>query len=152
MIDCTGTMQHKLDEYGVIRCINFIRDTVASGGDPRPSLAEGTAAFEDFRFMHPVMADDALLSHDFAAPSLPGCVASPRTQSSMCELAVWLLTSVAQSLCREAGGDAVGCQRLQQLEAENAALIDALQHLRLQVCFRTVVCVIMMRTEDCTAL
>jgi hypothetical protein len=60
-----ATMQHKLDDFGVIRCINFVRTVVREGADPRPALASGPAAFVNDDFMCPVLDNDALLCHEY---------------------------------------------------------------------------------------
>ncbi|GIL52530.1 hypothetical protein Vafri_8372 [Volvox africanus] len=61
-------LQERLDEYGIIRVINYIRSEVAAGRDPRPPLAasgSGGAAWLDDHYLVPAMEDDALLFYDF---------------------------------------------------------------------------------------
>lgn len=61
-------VQAKLDDYGVIKCINFIRTEVAGGRDPLPLLAAakaGQSPWEDEKYLQPALADDALLFHDY---------------------------------------------------------------------------------------
>lgn len=59
--------QRRLDEYGVIRCINFIRSEVAAGRDPRLQLASPAEPppWAADQYLQPVLPDDALLMHDF---------------------------------------------------------------------------------------
>lgn len=84
-------MQRRLDEYGLIRCINFIRSEVAAGGDPRPQLAAAAepAPWADDRFLQPVLPNDALLMHDFEEEedaAQPMCV--ERGHALLCDAAV----------------------------------------------------------------
>ncbi|KAK9823570.1 hypothetical protein WJX72_003898 [[Myrmecia] bisecta] len=76
-------IQAHLDDYSTIRCINFIRSEVAAGRDPLPALAEAAGApgqgarpWDDDKYLQPVLAEDALLFHDFGdedtAPGGPG--------------------------------------------------------------------------------
>ena len=59
--------QRRLDEYGVIRCINFIRSEVAAGRDPRQQLttAADPPPWASDQYLQPVLPDDALLMYDF---------------------------------------------------------------------------------------
>ena len=79
-------LQEGLDEYGIIRVINFVRGEVVAGRDPLPALAAAAAAgkaaaagaagktaaaggdvspWADDRYLVPVLEDDALLCYDF---------------------------------------------------------------------------------------
>lgn len=65
--------QHALDDYGVLKCINYIRRTVADGTDPLPSLKQGPEAFADDKYLQPILEDDGLLCHDFTEGQDGGC-------------------------------------------------------------------------------
>ena len=60
-----------MDEYEVIKCINFIRSCVSQGQDPRSELAGAVCAPEkpwrDDKYLIPVLPDDALLFHEFGS-------------------------------------------------------------------------------------
>ncbi|KAF2773218.1 hypothetical protein EJ03DRAFT_323722 [Teratosphaeria nubilosa] len=53
--------EHKLDFYGAVRLINYIRSSVAAGNAARPDTSD-KALWEDDKFMKPVLEDDALIS------------------------------------------------------------------------------------------
>lgn len=57
--------QKRLDEYGVIRVVNYIRSEVAAGRDPRGALSDGNQPWAGDKFLQPVLPNDALLMHDF---------------------------------------------------------------------------------------
>ena len=59
-------MQCALNDYGIIKCVNFIRAAVAEDTDPRPQLDQGPQVFADERYLQPVLEEDALLCHDFS--------------------------------------------------------------------------------------
>lgn len=98
--------QYALDDYGVIKCINFIRRAVADGADPLPQLQQGPAVFEADEYLRPVKQDDALLFHDFTQEH-----AAQRTA----------LAGVSDE------------HTVEQLRAENDMLRQALQQLRVNV-------------------
>ena len=83
--DCT---QVHMDEYEVIKCINFIRTNVSQGRDPRSELAGAVSTpekpWKDDTYLMPVLPDDAMLFHDFGSPmeSLP--VSSSRSVNLTC--------------------------------------------------------------------
>ena len=99
-------VQFALDDYGVIKCINFIRRAVADGTDPLPQVQAGPDAFKDDQYLQPVRGDDALLFHDF---------------------------SQDEETKNEAAVSAHAEQELEQLRADNEALRQALQQLRVDV-------------------
>jgi hypothetical protein len=98
-------LQYALDDYGIIKCINYIRRAVADGADPLPQLQQGPAVFDDDKYLQPVRDDDALLFHDFL-PAQPG---GPTLADAHADTSV------------------------EQLQAENEALRHALQQLRVEV-------------------
>ncbi len=61
--------QNGLDEYDIIRVINFVRAEVKAGRDPRDTLAAsssgGARPWADDAYLRPVLEDDALLCYDF---------------------------------------------------------------------------------------
>ena len=57
--------QKRLDEYGVIRVVNFIRSEVAALRDPRGALNGEDQPWAGDQFLQSVLPDDALLMHDF---------------------------------------------------------------------------------------
>lgn len=57
--------QKRLDEYGVIRVVNYIRSEVAAGREPRGALSGEHQPWAGDKFLQPVLANDALLMHDF---------------------------------------------------------------------------------------
>ena len=61
-----------MDEYEVIKCVNFIRTSVKQGRDPRSELAGAVSTpekpWQDDKYLIPVLPDDAMLFHEFAAP------------------------------------------------------------------------------------
>mmetsp|Transcript_10611 Transcript_10611/g.26766 ORF Transcript_10611/g.26766 Transcript_10611/m.26766 type:complete len:561 (+) Transcript_10611:325-2007(+) len=67
------TAERRLSDYECIKCVNFVRATVAAGEDPLPALrkTEGPLPFADDRWLQPVLEDDGLMFYDFegAAPS-----------------------------------------------------------------------------------
>jgi hypothetical protein len=69
-------LQHALDDYGVIRCINYIRKSVAQGEDPLQQLQQGPSAFQADCYLTPVLENDALLFHDFAADTGAACAST----------------------------------------------------------------------------
>ncbi len=64
--------QAQLDEYGAIKCVNYIRAAVKAGQDPRGDLAGALTTaqkpWDEDRFLFPVLPDDSLLCHDFGGP------------------------------------------------------------------------------------
>ena len=60
-----------MDEYEVIKCINFIRTCVSQEKDPRSELAGAVSTPEkpwrDDRYLIPVLPDDAMLFHEFGS-------------------------------------------------------------------------------------
>ena len=60
-----------LQDYDIIRCVNYIRSAVAAGQDPRDGLRAAVAdssiqrPWADDRFLRPVLEDDALLFFDY---------------------------------------------------------------------------------------
>lgn len=62
-------MQAKLDDYGVIKCINYIRAVVKQGSDPRSDLAGALGSpekpWDDDKYLFPVLQNDGLLCHEF---------------------------------------------------------------------------------------
>ena len=72
---CSCSLQAKLDDYGAIRCINYIRAAVKAGRDPRPELAAalsgGAQPWDKDQFLFPVLQDDSLLCHEFGGPGAP---------------------------------------------------------------------------------
>lgn len=58
-----------MDDYGIIRCVNFIRSEVAAGRDPRSALhsisEQAPTWLSDDSYLRPVMQDDALLFYDY---------------------------------------------------------------------------------------
>ena len=76
-------MQAHMDEYDVIRCINWIRGSVSQGRDPRSDLAGALSTPEkpwsDDKYLIPVLPTDPLLFHDFGFASEPSpCAAASR--------------------------------------------------------------------------
>lgn len=76
-------LQHALDDYATFKCINFIREVVASNGNPISQLQQGPQVFSNDRLLKPVLQDDALLFHDFAAVADQGCVVVLLNQPSL---------------------------------------------------------------------
>lgn len=71
------SLQNEASEYVTLKVINYIRTEIAAGRDPRPSLTSfspnnTSAPWSDDAFLCPVIANDELLLHDWAAeqPSL----------------------------------------------------------------------------------
>ena len=62
-------MQAKLDDYGVIKCINYIRAAVKQGSDPRSDLAGALGTrdkpWDGDKHLFPVLQNDGLLCHEF---------------------------------------------------------------------------------------
>jgi protein arginine N-methyltransferase 3 len=59
--------QHRLtSEYDVFKLINYVRQEVAAGKDPRPVLASPAEPWRDDAFLTPVLPDDGLLLHDWS--------------------------------------------------------------------------------------
>ena len=60
-----------MNEYEVIKCINFIRTCVSQGKDPRSELAGAVSTPEkpwrDDKYLIPVLPDDAMLFHEFGS-------------------------------------------------------------------------------------
>lgn len=76
-------MQAHMDEYDIIRCINWIRGSVSQGRDPRSDLAGALSTPEkpwsDDKYLIPVLPTDPLLFHDFGYASEPSpCAAASR--------------------------------------------------------------------------
>lgn len=59
--------QRRLNEYDLIKIVNYIRTEVAASRDPRPRLQsrEIPAPWDSDEFLQPVLPNDALLMHDF---------------------------------------------------------------------------------------
>ncbi|CAL8467117.1 g6653 [Coccomyxa elongata] len=104
--------QAKLDDYGVIKCINYIRAVVKQGSDPRSDLAGSLGTpekpWDDDKYLFPVLQNDGLLCHEFDT----SLVAMQQTTSK--------LPSPLKSV-PDASAD------LEQLRQENAALRAAFQ-------------------------
>lgn len=66
-------MQRGLDDHDTIKCINYIRATVAAGGDPLPVLLQGGTPYNDDQYFRPVLEDDALLFQDFSEAANAEC-------------------------------------------------------------------------------
>ena len=64
-------VQVGMDEYEVIRCINYIRTSVSQSRDPRSELAGAVSTPEkpwrDDKYLIPVLPDDAMLFHEFGS-------------------------------------------------------------------------------------
>ena len=62
-------IKHRLDEYDIFRCINWIRSEVKAGRIPSPAALEGGVSEAAWRgkddFLVPVMDEDALLFYDY---------------------------------------------------------------------------------------
>ena len=75
-----GCAQVRMDEYEVIKCINFIRTCVSQGKDPRSELAGAVSTpvkpWKDDSYLIPVLPDDAMLFHEFGS-SMDVLPASP---------------------------------------------------------------------------
>ncbi len=60
-----------MDEYEVIKCINYIRASVKAGRDPRSELAGAVSTpekpWQDDKYLIPVLPDDAMLYHEFSS-------------------------------------------------------------------------------------
>ena len=63
-------IQACMDEYEVIKCINYIRASVKAGRDPRSELAGAVSTpekpWQDDKYLIPVLPDDAMLFHEFS--------------------------------------------------------------------------------------
>lgn len=61
--------QARLDDYGIIKCLNYIRAAVKQGSDPRGDLAGALSTPEkpwaDDKYLFPVLQNDSLLCHEF---------------------------------------------------------------------------------------
>ena len=62
--------QAGLQDYDIIRCVNYIRSEAAAGRDPRQALRAaasggGACPWADDRYLRPVLEDDALLCFDY---------------------------------------------------------------------------------------
>ncbi|GIL79699.1 hypothetical protein Vretimale_12350, partial [Volvox reticuliferus] len=117
-------LQERLDEYGIIRVINYIRSEVAAGRDPRPALAAGGgggggAAWLDDRYLVPAMEDDALLFYDFEDVAA-GTAAEAGSGGPE--------ASVARPSTTGEGGDSA--VELARLREENEVLRGALKMMR----------------------
>ncbi|GLC40712.1 hypothetical protein PLESTB_000030300 [Pleodorina starrii] len=128
-------IQERLDEYGIIRVINFIRSQVAAGSDPLPLLAAASgggaagaaAPWLDDRYLVPALEDDALLFYDFedvaaaaaaaAAGGTPDGAAGPGAAGGGGDGAAAAATATAAS-------------ELARLREENEALRTALAAMR----------------------
>jgi hypothetical protein len=66
---CPDLPQLALDDFGSIKCINFIRSEVQHGRSPLQLLQqlgrEGPFPWADDRFMLPVLPDDPLAMYEF---------------------------------------------------------------------------------------
>ena len=60
-------IKHRLDEYDIFRCINWIRSEVKAGRTPAPAaIGDAVSAWRgNDDFLVPVMDDDALLFYDY---------------------------------------------------------------------------------------
>lgn len=60
-----------MDEYEVIKCINYIRASVKAGRDPRSELAGAVNTpikpWQDDNYLIPVLPDDAMLFHELSS-------------------------------------------------------------------------------------
>lgn len=67
----SSTSQHGLDDYEIIKIVNYIRSETAAGRDPRPvldSAPEGGldhAPWAGEQYLQPVLQDDPLLTFEF---------------------------------------------------------------------------------------
>ena len=63
--------QVRMDEYEVIKCINYIRESVKAGRDPRSELACAVSTphkpWQDDKYLIPVLPDDAMLFHELSS-------------------------------------------------------------------------------------
>ncbi len=66
---CPPPPQLALDDFGTIKCINFIRSEVQHGRSPLAQLqqlgSEGPFPWADDKYMLPVLADDPLAMYEF---------------------------------------------------------------------------------------
>ena len=84
----TTQSQLGLDDYGVIRAVNFARREVAAGRDPLPALRAAAAAgpggaaawpWAGDEFLAPALPDDPLLGYDYdEAAADAGCARRKR--------------------------------------------------------------------------
>jgi hypothetical protein len=69
-------LQLRLDDFGTIKCINFIRSEVQHGRSPLAQLKQLTAGqplpFSSDKYMLPVLADDPLVMYEFEDLEEPG--------------------------------------------------------------------------------
>jgi protein arginine N-methyltransferase 3 len=120
----------KLDQYGVIRAVNWARKCVAEGEDPRPALRayeEAVVAGGDGKhvplpawsgdeFLVPALPDDPLVTYDYEEDEEDGDAEEQATTSA--------------AAAPTAGADTDPQQlTIQRLAAENAALRTRLQAL-----------------------
>ena len=70
-------LQHKLDQYGAMRCINFTRSQTDQGSNALEALKQGPNVFQDDKYLMPAVPDDPLLYHAFSAEDANAC-APPR--------------------------------------------------------------------------
>lgn len=129
---CTHTMQAQLDDYDVLRVINFIRAQVKAGQDPMPALrahaatpaaSRPLAPWADDSFLVPVLEMDALLCYDYedymsgaGAGVAGGAEAGPSGTGS---------TAHHAPMSRQAADD------LRALKEENAALREMLRGMQI---------------------
>ncbi|CAL5225398.1 g8207 [Coccomyxa viridis] len=107
-----------MDEYEVIRCINYIRTSVSQSRDPRSELAGAVSTPEkpwrDDKYLIPVLPDDAMLFHEFGSSvDLPQASSSRERETPAASQG----TQEAHRLRQE----------LAQMRHENAELRAALQ-------------------------
>jgi hypothetical protein len=85
------TSQAALDDYGTIKCINFIRIEVRDGRDPLPALTAAVGQtdkpWDDDKYLQPVLEDDGLLFHDFDDEDNERCLSASasHTLDSLCK-------------------------------------------------------------------
>ncbi|KXZ55523.1 hypothetical protein GPECTOR_2g1072 [Gonium pectorale] len=122
-------IQERLDEYGIIRVINYIRSEVAAGRDPLPALAStsgraggggGAAAWSDDRYLVPAMEDDALLFYDFEEVAAAAAAAAGSEGAGPSGSGAGPGAGAATTAAAEAS----------RLREENAALRAALEAMR----------------------
>ncbi|KAG2501748.1 hypothetical protein HYH03_000248 [Edaphochlamys debaryana] len=112
-------IQEGLDEYGIIRVINYCRTEVAAGRDPLSVFAAaggaaGPQPWRDDRYLVPALEDDALLCYDFE------------------EVAAAAAAAAAGAGPSGSGGAAAApsAAELAALRSENEALRAALEAMR----------------------
>ncbi|GFR48908.1 hypothetical protein Agub_g10857, partial [Astrephomene gubernaculifera] len=135
-------IQEGLDEYGIIRVINFIRTEVAAGRDPLPLLAasrsststSASPAWADDRYLLPALQDDALLFYDYeevAAEAAEAAAAARAAAGASGAGDAGAGPSGASSSAPTAPSTAAAvAAEAARLRAENEALRTALEAMR----------------------